>query len=71
MGYPNGHAYAPYAEVCGLMRICDYAEAMRKTKSVCAMRIVGKKNKVKNRTKLAQNGSKYDKNGKIVKNLSK
>ena len=32
----DGHAYAPYAEVCGLMRICDYAEAMRKTQCVCA-----------------------------------
>jgi len=52
--FPNGvgHAEADDAEVCGLMRICAYAEALRKTKSVCA--IVGKKNKVKNRTKLGR-----------------
>ena len=37
----DGHAEADDAEVCGLMRICAYAEAIRKTKSVCA--IVGKK----------------------------
>ena len=37
----GGHAEADDAEVCGLMRICAYAEAIRKTKSVCA--IVGKK----------------------------
>ena len=32
-----GHAEAKYAEVCGLMRICVYAEAMRKTQCVCAI----------------------------------
>ena len=52
----DGHTDAADAEVCGLMRIweCDADD------KIC-MRIVGKK-KVKNRTKLAQNGSKYDKN---------
>ena len=32
----DGHADADDAEVCGLMRICAYADAIRKTKSVCA-----------------------------------
>ena len=41
----DGHAEADDAEVCGLMRICAYAEAIRKTKSVCA--IVGKKTRSK------------------------
>ena len=54
----DGHAVAGDADSCGLMRICG-CDAEDK---IC-MRIVGKKNKVKNRTKLAQNGSKYDKNG--------
>ena len=54
----DGHGEADDAEVCGLMRICGSVAEDK----IC-MRIVGKKNKVKNRTKLAQNGSKYDKNG--------
>ena len=57
----DGHAEADDAEVCGLMRICAYAEAIRKTKSVCA--IVGKKNKVKNRTKLGRRRARAEKNG--------
>ena len=31
----DGHADADDAEVCGLMRLCAYAEAMRKTQCVC------------------------------------
>ena len=68
----DGHAEADDAEVCGLMRICAYAEAIRKTKSVCA--IVGKKT----RSKIEQNwgaGARAQKRlkflTKIVKNLSK
>ena len=44
---------------------CTYAEAIRKTKSVCA--IVGKKNKVKNRTKLGRRRAR----AKTVKILNK
>ena len=54
---------------------CAYADAIRKTKSVCAMRIVGKKNKVKNRTKLGRRRARAQKwlkfLTKIVKILSK
>ena len=61
------------ARVCGLMRICAHAEAIRKTKFVCA--IVGKKNKVKNRTKFGRRRARAQKRlkflTKIVKNLSK
>ena len=69
----DGHAEADDAEVCGLMRICAYAEAIRKTKSVCS--IVGKK---KTRSKIEQNwgpGVRAQKRlkflTKIIKNLSK
>ena len=65
VGTRDGHAEADDAEVCGLMRICAYAEAIRKTKSVCA--IVGKKNKVKNRTKLGRRRAR----AKTVKILNK
>ena len=34
--FRDGHADADDAEVCGLVRICAYADAIRKTKSVCA-----------------------------------
>ena len=32
----DGHAVADDADSYGLMRICAYADAMQKTKSVCA-----------------------------------
>ena len=53
----DGRIVATDADSCGLMRICG-CDAEDK---IC-MRIEAK-NKVKNRTKLAQNGSKYNKNG--------
>ena len=65
IGIRDGHAEAKYAEVCGLMRICDYAEAMRKTQ-MC-MRHRRQKNKVKNRTKLGRRRAR----AKTVKILNK
>ena len=53
-----GHAEADDAEVCGLMRICGSDSEDK----IC-MPHSRQKNKVKNRTKLAQKGSKYEKNG--------
>ena len=61
----DGHAEADDAEVCGLMRICAYAEAIRKTKSVCA--IVGKKT----RSKIEQNWGAGARAQKTVKILNK
>ena len=61
----DGHAEADDAEVCGLMRICAYAEAIRKTKSVCA--IVGKKT----RSKIEQNWGAGARSAKTVKILNK
>ena len=54
----DGHADADDAEVCGLMRICGCDSEDK----IC-MRIVGKKNKVKNRTKLGRRRTRLRKNG--------